>query len=33
MGERAFHAVLVGYQFLIAEESVEEADPPTGTAS
>jgi hypothetical protein len=30
-GERAFHAVLLGYRFLIAAEQAEQADPAPGT--
>jgi hypothetical protein len=32
-GEQAFHAVLLGYRFLIAAESAEQADSPSGTAN
>jgi hypothetical protein len=32
-GEQAFHAVLLGYRFLIAAEHAEPADLPSGTAN
>jgi hypothetical protein len=32
-GEQAFHAVMLGYRFLIAAEPAEQADPPSGTAN
>ena len=32
-GERAFHAVLLGYRFLIAAERVDQDEPPSDTTN